>query len=191
MQRNKIILILFVLLSCLSAVFAQEVVPKSEKVPKVADRVILVGRVVYKTPVDREARIPEVKEDYQDFSSEDSVELRYGEQSYSNRYIIGKPFFFEVRRDYQKKQVPLYYFNAFLFDRNDYRFILPLFVNVVVPDGVKFAYIGTFEYDLDYALNVKGIKRYDEYDLACEWLKVATGNENVELIRCELVPMEE
>ena len=31
MQRNKIILILFVLLSCLSAVFAQEVVPKSVK----------------------------------------------------------------------------------------------------------------------------------------------------------------
>ena len=94
MQRNKIILILFVLLSCLSAVFAQEVVPKSVKVPKVADRVILVGRVVYKTPVDREARIPEVKEDYEDFSSEDSVRLRYGEQSYSNEYIIGKPFFF-------------------------------------------------------------------------------------------------
>ena len=52
----------------------------------------------------------------------------------------------------------------------------------VLPEDVKYVYIGNFEYDLDYALRVVEFNHYDEYSLAQKELNRAMGKE-VDLVR--------
>jgi len=58
-------------------------------------------------------------------------------------------------------------------------------VKIVIPEGAQFVYIGNFEYDLDYALRIKGFQHYDEYEKAKKWINRAVGKD-VTLVRGEL-----
>lgn len=45
-----------------------------------------------------------------------------------------------------------------------YYFDLPLNISVTCPSDEKFIYVGTFEYDVDYALNATEIRHIDEFE---------------------------
>lgn len=59
------------------------------------------------------------------------------------------------------------------------------FLNQYKDEMAKSGYIGTFEYDLDYALRVIGFNHYDEYSTAQKELNEALGY-NATLYRAEL-----
>ena len=47
-------------------------------------------------------------------------------------------------------------------------FTLPINADVIIPEGAKYVYVGTFEYELDYALRPISVRIIDEYDEALE-----------------------
>ena len=193
MKKSNFILCLLFLCSSLWTLSAQEVKPNSVKTPG-KNKVVLVGRIVLKNPIDHEARIPADKKNDKAFQKEDTFDIRFDDSFYgrtSATYNIGQPFFYTMSVDSKSKKVSLLGFDAYLFANSLYDFFLPILATATIPADTKYVYIGTFEYDLDYALRITSLKIYDEYDDACEWLKTATGNENAELIRVELEAMKE
>jgi len=199
MKRNKLTIIALLLLCSITTLSAQEIKPKSVKEPG-RNKVVLVGRVVYKNPIDHENRKPSDPKWQKrfnkapTFSKADTFSIKFG-KTYSSRTMnnskIGEPFFIAVPKDTDTQKVELYGFEVFMFSNYQYFFHCPVNSSIAVPEGIKYIYVGTFEYDFDYALRVKSVNHYDEYDQACEWIKIATGRDDVELIRAELEPLEE
>ena len=191
MKKNKLTIIAIILLCFISTLNAQEIKPKSVRDP-IKDHVILVGRVVYKNPIDHEARKPADPKLEKYFTKADSVSIRHSKSATTFKAgEIGEPFFLLTPKKNKTNKVDMYGFDVKLFSRAAYRFFCPVFSTITVPEGAKYLYVGTFEYDFDYALRVKSVNHYDEYDQACEWIKIATGRDDVELIRAELEPLEE
>lgn len=191
MKKNNFLIAIFSVCVCFASLYAQEVTPKSVEEPYKGE-VILVGRVIYKGNINREARLPK-DADPEFFKDFDRLYLLKGKNDIYRPYNceVGKPFFIIASPNKTSKKVRLETFLVCFFSNADYSFYLPVMANVIIPEGAKYVYIGTFEYELDYALRVKSVKRYDEYNDACEWLKIATGKKDVELIRAELEPIEE
>jgi len=191
MKRNKFItVILFSLLLCISAVSADDVKAGSIKVPA-GNKVILVGRISFKNPIDFAARKDAL-------AAEQKGTISIGVSKDKNYYVIGKPsistmgemwelgemFYFSAKPD-KDGTITLDTARGILFGFAWNYFLLPMQVKISVPEGAKFVYVGNFQYDLDYALRVKGFKHFDEFDDAQKLINRATGK-NVELMRGEL-----
>jgi len=184
---NKRFFTLGIIFLCLfSFVNAETMKEGSLKEPN-EKRIILVGKVSLKNPIDLKAREAA-------FCSKGMKALQIGMKQ-DNFYIInddnypenapdfGETFFYVVK----KNKDNTYYINNFtgsIFSTINpwYKFALPAGVKIVVPEDVKYVYIGNFEYDLDYALRVVEFNHYDEYSLAQKELNRAMGKE-VDLVR--------
>ena len=66
-----------------------------------------------------------------------------------------------------------------------YKFCLPAGFEITLPEDAQYIYIGTFEYDLDYALCPVGFEHLDDYEYAQKLLNRDIGKE-VKLYRAPL-----
>lgn len=173
----KKLLAVFTLLVCsLSfSVFAADVKAGSVKAPG-KGKVVIVGRPSFKTPVnyDEYATILGISE------KQKSKGIKYSVGNYEDGFIamydMEEPFYYTAKVE-KDGTVTLPYFQVCLYQNTYMFFRLPLQVKIRIPEGSSYVYVGNFEYDLDYALQVKGFKHYDEFDKAEEWINRATGKE--------------
>ena len=185
---NKKILSLFICLICFSSfITAEEIEPGSLKEPN-DKRVVLVGKVSVKKPINLEAR----KEAFQTQKA-----LQIGQSKNETGYYIGEnivpenaaefgeTFFTIVKNKDGKYTIPYFTGMILPYINSWFQFALPANVTITIPEGAKYVYIGNFEYDLDYALRVVGFNHYDEYTTAQEELNKALGKK-VDLYRAEL-----
>ena len=189
MLRNKIKAAVIIALIAVNSVFAAEGYKPKE--PK-KGHVLVVGKIAYKKPIDIAAREKNFRE-------------------YKNRQIvIGKMNDFAMSPDfanktfdtvtdgidgyfYQEIKVPkdgklhLNNVTVYLFAKSNmwFQFQLPAGVTINVPDDAVYVYIGTFEYDLDYALRTVGFRHIDDYEEASKNLNRELGKK-VELYRAPL-----
>ncbi len=175
---------------CISVVSADDVKAGSIKIPS-GNKVILVGRISFKNPVDFASRKDAL-------AAAQKGTISIGVSKDKNYYVIGKPsistmgemwelgetFYFSAKPD-KDGTITLETARGILFGFAWNYFILPMQVKISVPEGAKFVYVGDFQYDLDYALRVTGFKHLDEFDDAQKLINRATGK-NVELMRGEL-----
>ena len=152
-------------------------------------KVILVGKVSLKNPIDLEARREAFKTQsiLQIMSTPDNFYVVNDKfLSMENWADYGETFFFETKLE-KDNTFNLEYFTGAIFARTNgyFQFLIPASVTVHVPEDAKYVYIGNFEYELDYALRVVGFNHYDEYSKAQEEVNRATGK-TVELVRAGL-----
>lgn len=179
---NKISILMLILFFTSTFFYAKDVKEGSVKKPG-RNKVVLVGRVSYKTPLD-----------FSDYAkSFDSAYDRKNVKSKPHVYCINdtketweieEPFYYTTKVMINGK-ASIEYSSTSIFGNPIAYFELPMKVRVKVPKDAKFVYIGNFQYELDYALRVVGFNHYDEFDKAQEQINRATGKE-VELVRGEL-----
>ena len=179
MQINKFLISVLCACSLLStAAFAEDVKAGSVKVPS-GNKVVLVGRISFKTPINYEARQAALadKSDGSIIIGTDKTKHYYsiGEASLTNlsEWELEEPFYFTAKPD-KNGTVTLDFARCFLFGYVYNFFDLPLEVKVTIPEGAQFVYVGDFQYDLDYALRIVGTKHLDEFDAAKKQIKRAT-----------------
>lgn len=191
MKLNKIVLSIIAALLCFAAVYADDIEAGSIKEPG-KNKVVLIGRVSFKTPIDIEARRATMGGDIK--------AIRIGNKEKKNLYTIKdagllqaweleEPFYYteKVEKD---GTVTIRYSRCTLFGNPYVYFDLPMGVKVAIPEEAKYVYVGNFEYDLDYALRIVGFNHIDEFDLAQKQINRATGKD-VELVRGELTFLSE
>lgn len=185
---NKKILSLFICLICFTSfISAEKIEAGSLKEPN-DKRVVLVGKVSVKNPINIEARREAFNEQsaIQIDKFKDETFYLLGENVYSeNRPAFGDTFFSIVKNKEGQYTIP--YFTGIILPHVNswFRFALPVNVTITIPEDAKYVYIGNFEYDLDYALRVVGFKHYDEYSEAQKELNEALGSKAT-LYRAEL-----
>lgn len=185
---NKKILSLFICLICFTSfITAEEIEPGSLKEPN-DKRVVLVGKVSVKNPIDIEARREafQTQKALQIGQFKNETVYYIGENILSeNAAEFGETLFTIVKNKDGKYTIP--YFTGIIlpYINSCFSFALPADVTITIPEDAKFVYIGTFEYELDYALRVIGFNHYDEYSTAQEELNEALGY-NATLYRAEL-----
>lgn len=158
--------------------------------------VLIVGKLAYKTPIDTASReegvrafkpwrrkLFEINKKY-DFAFMPEFN---GRSSDIIKDTMDGYFFQNIKLTPNSNRV---YFNRFivsLFTKANKwnQFALPTDVSIVVPDDAVYVYIGTFEYDLDYALRIKDFNHIDEFEEAQKELNSALGK-NVKLYRASL-----
>ena len=142
-------------------------------------QVVIVGRISFKTPIDIEGR----KEGLSISKDPKPSTYSMGE-SFSPKWEFEEPFYYTAKIG-ADGTVTLDYARCRLFSVYQDFFDVPLLVKIAIPEGAQFVYIGNFEYDLDYALRIKGFQHYDEYEKAKKWINRAVGKD-VTLMRGEL-----
>ena len=177
-RKNKLIISALCVSLAAAAVFAADVKEKSVKIPG-GNKVVLVGRISFKTPIDIEGRRKGL------YITEEVTPSTYSMgESLKPVWEFEEPFYYTAKIN-ADGTVTLDYARCRLFGVYQCFFDVPLFVKVAVREGAQFVYIGNFEYDLDYALRIKGLQHYDEYEKAKKWINRAVGKE-VKLVRGEL-----
>jgi len=178
------------LLVCLSAASAADIKEGSIKTPS-GNKVILVGKISFKEPIDLAARKNALSEPLKNVinigADKDKNYYTIGEPSFADIgeiWELGESFYYTAKPD-KNGIVTIDSFHCSLFGSPWNYFILPAQVKIVIPEGAKFVYVGDFQYDLDYALRVTGLKHFDEFDDAQKLINRATGK-NVDLMRGEL-----
>ena len=185
---NKQVLCLIISLFCVvSFANAEKMKDGSLKEPN-DKRVVLVGKVSVKNPINLEARkeafgtqkilqIGQAKNETGYYIGENIVP--------ENAAEFGETFFTIVKNKGGKYTIPYFTGMILPYISSWFQFALPANVTITIPEGAKYVYIGNFEYDLDYALRVVGFNHYDEYTTAQEELNKALGKK-VDLYRAEL-----
>lgn len=195
MLKNKFII--SVLCACAfltTAAVAEDVKAGSVKVPS-GNKVVLVGRISFKTPINYDARKAALEEESSGsiIIGTDKTKHYYsiGETSLTNlsQWELEEPFYFTAKPG-KDGTVTLDFARCYLFGYVYNFFDLPLEVKVAIPEGAKFVYVGDFQYDLDYALRIVGTKHLDEFDAAKKQIKRATGKD-VEIVRGEISEIKE
>lgn len=187
MLNKKLISLLIAFICFASFITAEKIEAGSLKEPN-DNRVVLVGKVSLKNPINLEARreaFNEMKAIKIGKTGEDTI-YHIGENVRpENVPTFGETFFTIVKNKDGKYTIP--YFTGTIFpDINPwFQFALPCNVTITIPEDAKYVYIGNFEYDLDYALRTVGFKHYDEYSAAQQELNAATGKKE-KLYRAEL-----
>lgn len=194
MKLNKIVLSIIATLVCFSEIYAIDVIAGSVKEPG-RNKVVLVGRVSFKTPIDIEARREGLLKDRKSVLLwRKEMEHFYYIPDFSGKngdgiWGLEEPFYCTAKVE-KDGTVSINYTTCVLFSITEAYFYLPMNVKVAIPEGAKYVYVGNFEYDLDYALRVVDVNHYDEYDLAQQQINRATGKD-VELVRGELIYLSE
>lgn len=185
---NKKFFSLFICLICtISFANAEKIEAGSLKEPN-DKKIVLIGKVSVKKPIDIEARreaFSEMKIKQKDKSKDDTFYF-IGEKTYpENAPAFGETFFAIIKYKDGKYTIP-YFTGTILPHINEwFRFALPANVTVIIPEDAKYVYIGNFEYELDYALRVIGFKHYDEYTSAQKELDKALDSKAT-MYRAEL-----
>ena len=187
-MQNKIKALLALLFICMGTAFADEGAKPVE--PK-KGRILVVGRLEYAKPIDIAAR-------EEGFKSKGKA-LQIGKvpdfwfQPDFNEKIMDSitqsldGYFYAELKPSKNGTVYLKDFSVGIFGKTNwyYQFKLPGGVLINVPDDAVYLYVGTFEYDLDYALRTVGFRHIDDYDRAKKDLCRDLGK-NVDLYRGEL-----
>lgn len=191
MKVNKILLSVIVALLCITAVYADDVKEGSVKEPG-KNKVVLVGRVSFKTPIDIEARREEYGKGMEGIKigyKGDKHIYNIKEAGFFKSWELEEPFYYTEKIE-KDSTITMTEVRCVLFGNPYAFFYLPMNVKIAIPEGAKYVYVGDFEYDLDYALRVVGFKHIDEYDAARKQINRAVGKE-VELVRGELTFLTE
>lgn len=199
-MKNKIKSIfvsLLVLLAGTVSVFADEKnTEKAHRMPKRGEAVI-ISRASISSPIDFEGRRKGYDISDENFSDQVEIVLRtvrasqWGSPVMDNSVSDEGFVFTYAKVDSKTNSTEIKGFDCFLFKSICYRFILPIFANVTIPEDCQFIYIGSFDYKLDYALRVTDIKRKDELKAATAWAKKTFNKEDIEVVRGELAPLSD
>lgn len=198
-MKKRIEVVFAILLFAVAGVFAET--DYKIKAPKNGN-VLVVGRVTTKKPIDIAGREPVFKkrshvlkpEDYLDsdiirFRVQNDFQLvpEFAEPHSKKEFSLEDGYFFTEIRPDGTGHLLLKDFDVCLFAKTNqyFRFALPGGFKIAVPGEAEYVYIGTFEYDLDYALRTVGFKHIDDYDSAKEIVEKALGEE-IELYRGEV-----
>ena len=177
-RKNKLLISALCVSLAAAALFAADVKEKSVKIPG-GNKVVIVGRISFKTPIDIEGR----KEGLSISKDPKPSTYSMGE-SFSPKWEFEEPFYYTAKIG-ADGTISLDYARCRVFSVYQDFFDVPLLVKIAIPEGAQFVYIGNFEYDLDYALRIKGFQHYDEYEKAKKWINRAVGKD-VTLMRGEL-----
>ncbi|SEP69459.1 hypothetical protein SAMN04487977_101139 [Treponema bryantii] len=183
-MNNKITALFLVMILCVGSAFAADA---SKPVEPKKGRVLVVGQLKYKHPIDLEAR-------KEAFTAKKNLQVgsfmdNWFQPDFSEKLMdAGLPYlegyFYTELKPSKKGTVHLNNFTAGIYGKVNtwFRYELPGGVTINVPDDAVYLYIGTFEYDLDYALRVVGFQHLDNYDNAKKELCRQLGKD-VELYR--------
>lgn len=177
----KKVFAVFALLACVCTanLFAQEIKAGSVKAPG-KGKVVIVVRASFKNAPDLDSYKTILK-----YSDKVKAKDTYYNIDGTNQHaVMEAPLFFTAKVE-KDGTVNLGYFKFMLCGNYYDAFTLPLGVTVHVPEGASYVYIGNFNYDVDYALRVKGFAHYDEFDKAQKWINTAVGT-NCDLVRAEI-----
>ncbi len=183
-MKNKITAFLFVMILCAGSAFAADASKPTE--PK-KGRILVVGQLKYAKPIDLAAREEAFKE--KKILQIGSIADCWFQPDFSEKvfdattpYMDG--YFFCELKPTKAGTVHLNKFTAGIFGKvnNWFQYVLPGGVTITVPDDAVYLYVGTFEYELDYALRTVGFRHLDDYDRAKKDLSRELGKD-VELYR--------
>ncbi len=183
-MNNKITALFFVMILCVGSAFAADA---SKPVEPKKGRVLVVGQIKYKTPIDLEAR-------KEAFAGKKNLQVgvfkdNWCQPDFSEKimdaavpYLEG--YFYTELKPSKAGTVHLNHFTSGIYGKVNYwfQYQLPCGATINVPDDAVYLYIGTFEYDLDYALRIVGFRHLDNYDTAKKDLCRQLGKD-VELYR--------
>lgn len=184
MQNKAKFFISLLMILSVGSVYAAKNKGRSE--PK-RGKILVVGKVTYAQPIDIDAREegftagskwqPGKEFDFwhkANFKESSSTETSDGLDGY---------FYAELKPS-KDGTIHLDSFSIGMFTSVGYynQFMLPGGVTINVPDDAIYLYIGTFEYELDYALRTVGFRHLDDYERAQKDLSREMGKD-VELYR--------
>lgn len=198
MKVKKIIICVVLLFSLCIAVFGD---PKYETVDK--GQVVIVTRVSVDPPVNDSffSQYHQKKAPFQNYNTwryvnKDHVTYAYLDVNSKVRsYEEGAPlnsdvFLTKVMTLPKDRIVRMPYFRCFAGNHDVFSFPLDLSVQIVIPEGVTFVYMGSFSYDLDPISFASGeFTLMDEYDDACAFIAEMYGDD-ARLVRVPLAAME-
>ncbi len=159
-------------------------------------RVLIIGSLSYKTPIDIKAREAEFSE-HRNFGAaygttaqtknDFFIEPTFQEKCYNQiSYGMEGYFYTEVKVPKDGK-IHMEDFEVGMFCKKNpwHKFALPATFTASIPDDAVYVYIGDFEYDLDYALRVVGFNHYDKFDSAKKQISRDMGAD-IDLYRANL-----
>lgn len=163
-----------------SALYAVD--PSPVKTPKPKDNeVILIGNLKFKNdlPLEsyRKALVPGSSMDslyniYFLSDLDDPFSKKFAPEYSMNllikRWDLGHQFYWNGKLESGRARLTYFIIGLFLNRIDDAMFMLPINAEIIVPEGAKYVYVGTFEYELDYALRPMSVRIIDEYDEALE-----------------------
>jgi len=188
MLKNKFKAVAVIALMVITSVFAEDVYKVKE--PK-RGHVLVIGKVTYKKPINLEARENNFREykgslysfgKIKDFSLSSNINNTDGAITDS---IDG--YFYQEIKVPKDGKLHLNHITVSMFRKSNswFQFNLPADATINVPDDAVYVYIGTFEYDLDYALRTVGFRHLDEYEEAEKNLSRDLGKK-IELYRAAI-----
>ena len=185
MLRNKFKAAVIIALLSVSAVSAAD---KSKvKEPK-KGHVLVVGKVTYKKPIDiagREKAFRAYAGSEKHMGANDNwMSPDFEKKIFDTSTGSVDGYFFQEIKPGKDGKLHLKAIRVGLFSKSSgwFTFNLPAEMTITVPDEAVYAYMGTLEYDLDYALRMNGFRQLDEFEEAKKVLNREIGK-NVELYR--------
>lgn len=184
MQNKSKLFIFLLMILCSGSLYAAKA--KNHAEPK-RGKILVIGKIAYSQPIDTAAREeaftagtkwqPGKEKDFwhkANFKESSNTETTEGLDGY---------FYAELKPS-KDGTVHLNSFSVAMFSSVNWynQFNLPGEVTINVPDDAVYLYIGTFEYELDYALRTVGFRHLDEYERAQKDLSREIGKE-IELYR--------
>lgn len=188
MLRNKFKAAVIITLLSVSTIYAADKAKVKE--PK-KGHVLIVGKVAYKKPIDIAGR----EKAFREYAGSDK---HMGEKDFLLAPDFSKKvfdtytnsidgYFFQEIKPGKDGKVHLNSIAVSLFTKSSkwYTYYLPAGITINVPDEAVYVYMGTLEYDLDYALRTVGFNHLDDYEEAEKAVSREIGKK-VELYRAPL-----
>lgn len=120
-----------------------------------------------------------VLDDGMDFNNWGCYVMRGGFKNWD----LNQTFYFDNKPDKTRTvRIPKIRVSLFADKHFRYNFDVPLNISVTCPEGVKFLYIGTFEYDLDSTLNATNLRHIDEYEETKKEIEALYGK-SIDLVK--------
>lgn len=182
MNKRKIKICIFLLMITSGMLFAQTKVDNHS--------VMLIGKVKINNPERLQLRKDIMPGAFKKIIPSYSVELKEKSMfnNITNCWDLGDYCFYKVNKN---KRLMLSDFQGNLSNRHNYCFFnLPAKCSIVAPEGAKYIYIGTWDYELDDALRVVNFHHLDDYSEAKKLVEEKFGN-NEELVRGEIVFLDD
>ena len=178
LRKNKVATFIILSLLALTSAAAEGYKPKAPK----KGNVLVMGKLAYKKPIDIAGR----EEAFRKFgfggktdgeAKDFSIIPDFSNKLFDNVSNELEGYFYQeikVPKD-GKLHLNSIQVNLFTHSSKWFAFKLPVDVTINVPDDAVYVYIGTFQYDLDYALRIKGFLHLDEYEQAKKTLSRELG----------------
>lgn len=195
---KKVLLVLLIIFS-FTSVFAQTTRVPRHPEPKSSKEVIIVGKIQFSSSFDksiegyRKLFYPRSK-DLNEFNNiyfvlDDDMDSEivgmWGMNLGYKNWDINQTFYFDNKPG-KTKTVNIQRIRTTLFANRSYYyyFDLPLNIAITCPPGAQYIYIGTFEYDLDFALNPTNLRHIDEYEETKKEIEALYGK-SINLVKAD------